>query len=212
MPQLEIIGGPQSNFVWVTRIVLAEKGVKDYALTAVMPHSPEVDAIHPCGKIPAMRHGDFTLCESRAVCLYIDRTFEGPSLVPTDVQRAAKTEQWISLFTTTFDPVSIRPYLGGYFFPGTPDGSPNRARIDGALPQLEQHLTLIDKAVDGGHLVGESFTLADAYYIPMLYYLKKTPESSAMIAGHKALDAYIARHLARPSVRDTIPPPLPGHT
>ena len=27
-------------------------------------HTPEVDAIHPFGKIPAMRHGDVTLFES----------------------------------------------------------------------------------------------------------------------------------------------------
>jgi glutathione S-transferase len=119
MPDLQIIGGPQSNFVWVTRIVLAEKRV-DYTVTAVMPHTPQVDVIHPFGKIPAMRHGDFTLCESRAICAYVDRTFDGPSLIPTDLRCAAQTEQWISLFTTTIDPVSIRPYLGGYLFPGTP--------------------------------------------------------------------------------------------
>jgi hypothetical protein len=31
-----------------------------------MPHTPEIDAIHPVGKIPAMRHGDVVLAEPRA--------------------------------------------------------------------------------------------------------------------------------------------------
>jgi glutathione S-transferase len=69
---------------------------------------------------------------------------------------------------------------------------------------------VLDGAVASGHLVGDAFTLAEAYVIPMLYYLKKTPESAAMIARAKSLDAYIARQLARPGVRDTIPPTLPG--
>ena len=60
---LEIIGAPQSNFVRTARIACMEKGVP-YTLTPARPHTPEVDAVHPLGKIPAMRHGEVTLCES----------------------------------------------------------------------------------------------------------------------------------------------------
>src|SRR6516164_1377962 len=76
MPTLQIIGAPQSNFVWACRIACGEKGVP-YELLPVFPHSPEVDAIHPFGKIPVMRHGDVTLCESRAILYYIDHAFPG---------------------------------------------------------------------------------------------------------------------------------------
>ena len=65
MADLQIIGGSPSNFVWVTRIFCTEKGVP-YKHVQAMPHTPEVDAIHPFGKVPVMRHGDVTLCESRA--------------------------------------------------------------------------------------------------------------------------------------------------
>lgn len=83
MPELQLIGGPQSPYVWVCRLALAEKRVA-YSLIPVMPHTPEVDAIHPFGKIPVLRHGEVRLCESRAICFYIDRVFDGPPLVPTD--------------------------------------------------------------------------------------------------------------------------------
>jgi len=91
MPELQIIGAPQSNYVWVTRIACHEKGVP-YTLVPVMPHTPEVDAIHPLGKIPALRHGDLMLAESRAICFYIDHAFNGPPLVSRDAAEGAKTE------------------------------------------------------------------------------------------------------------------------
>src|SRR3954471_15148299 len=113
MPALEIIGAPQSNYVWAVRMVCEEKGVP-YEHKAERPHTPEVDAIHPFGKIPVMRHGDVMLCESRAICLYVDRAFEGPALIPADPARAAEIEQWISIVNTTVDPVWMRQYLAAY--------------------------------------------------------------------------------------------------
>jgi len=118
MPDLELIGGPQSNYVWTCRIALAEKGVP-YTLTATMPHTPVADATHPLGKIPSIRHGDVTLCESRAICAYIDRAFTGPPLMPLDVANAAEVEQWISIVNTGIQPVTSQ-YLSGYFFPARP--------------------------------------------------------------------------------------------
>src|SRR5207302_6005952 len=83
MPALEIFGVPQSNYVWAVRMVCEEKGVP-YELNAVRPHTPDVDAWHPFGKIPVMRHGDVTLCESKAIATYIDRVFDGPKMIPEE--------------------------------------------------------------------------------------------------------------------------------
>jgi glutathione S-transferase len=212
MPELQIVGAPQSNYVWVTRIACHEKDVP-YHLVPVLPHSPEVDAIHPFGKIPAMRHGDVTLCESRAICFYIDHAFAGPPLAPRDPVAGARTEQWISLVNTHVDPLLVRQYLGAYFFPGTPDGRPNRAVIDAALPKMEPIFAVLDRAVaKTGHLVGESFTLADINLLPILFYLDKLPESRAMLRRSASLDAYYRRHVERASVKDTTPPPFPGRS
>ena len=212
MPELQIIGAPQSNYVWVSRIACYEKGVP-CTLVPVMPHTPEIDAIHPLGKIPAMRHGDLTLAESRAICFYIDHAFSGPPLVSRDPAEGARTEQWISIVNTHFDVLVARPYVGAYFFPGTPDGSPNRAIIETALPKLEAQIAMLDHAVaKTGHLVGNSFTLADMNVLPMLFYLDKLPESRAMMRRTANLSAYCERHMARPSVKEATPPPFPGRS
>ena len=209
MAELEILGMPQSNFVWVCRIAATEKGVP-YKLIPARPHTPQIDAIHPFGQMPAMRHGDFTLFESKAICTYIDRAFPGPALIPADVKQAAQTEQWISAVNTSIDPLCVRQFLLGYIFPGTPDGSPDRKKIDAALPKLKTQLGVLEKATGNGHLVGSSFTLADAFLMPILYYLSKTPEGGEGIKAHKALSAYLARHIERASIKGTLPPPMPG--
>jgi glutathione S-transferase len=212
MPELEIIGAPQSNYVWVARIACHEKGVP-YSLVPVMPHTPEVDAIHPLGKIPALRHGNLVLAESRAICFYVDHAFDGPPLVSRDPAEGAKIEQWISIVNTHFDVLVARPYVGAYFFPGTSDGWPNRAIIEPALPKLESQFAMLDRAVARtGHLVGTSFTLADMNLLPMMFYLDKLPESGAMLRQNPNLGAYYDRHMARASVREAVPPPFPGRS
>ena len=212
MPELQIIGAPQSNYVWVTRIACIEKGVP-YTLVPVMPHSPEVDAIHPFGKIPVMRHGDVTLCESRAITYYIDHAFAGPPLTPRDAIEGAQTEQWISLVNTTIDPLLVRQYLAAHFFPRTPDGRPDRGVIDAALPKMEPHFAVLDRAVaKTGHLVGENLSLADINLLPILFYVDKLPESRAMLRRSANLDAYYRRHMAHASVKETTPPPFPGRS
>ena len=209
MPEIEIIGIPQSNFVWAARIAAEEKGVP-YTLTPVMPHAPEVLAANPLGKVPALRHGEVMLGETQAICTYLDRAFPGPALIPSDATGAAKVVQWVSVVTTAIDPVCVRQYLLAYLFPGTPDGSPNRAVIDPALPKLEQQIALLEATVaPTGFLAGAAFSMADAFLVPILFYLSKTPESAAMLAKSPALSAYLDRMLARPSIARTVPPPLP---
>jgi glutathione S-transferase len=209
MSDLQIIGAPASNFVWVTRIACAEKGVP-YTLVPTPPHTPEVTAIHPFGKIPVMRHGSVVLCESRAICAYIERAFAGPALIPADPVAAALVEQWISLINTNIDLVMVRRYLRAYFFPATGDGSPDRTAIDAALPTMREQFAVLDSAVRAtGYLAGNSFTLADIDLLPILFYMNKMPESRAMLADAKHLTAYFERHMERPSVKRTFPESLP---
>jgi glutathione S-transferase len=210
MSELQIIGAPQSNYVCVVRIACLEKRVP-YTLVPAMPHSSEVDAIHPFGKIPVMRHGEVTLSESRAICYYVDHAFDGPPLAPRDPVKGARTEEWIALVNTTIDPLLVRQYLRAHFFPGTPDGSPDRAAIEAALPKMEQHFAVLDRAVaKTGHLVGDTFTLADINLLPILYYMTKMPESSAMLQRSANLRLYFDRHMSRPSAKEATPPPFPG--
>ncbi len=209
MSTLEIIGAPMSNFVRVVRMACHEKGV-GYDLVAVRPHSPEVKAISPIGKIPAMRHGDVALFETRAICGYIDAVFPGPKLIPAEPVAAAMCEQWMSAVTTHVDNVLLRQYLIGYFFPGTPDGSPDRARIDAAVPKLAPVFAMLEaELTKHRYLGGDSFTLADIMLFPLVNFLPRAPESAALMKASPHLQAWFDGINTRPSAVATVPPPPP---
>lgn len=210
MTKVQILGVPQSNYVWATRIALTEKGV-EYDLIPTAPHSPEITAIHPLGKMPALRHGEVTLFESNAILTYVDKAFPGPALAPTDALGAAQVQQWISLVNTAVDPVIIRAYILAYIFPSGPDKKPDRARIDAALPNIEKQMGILDRAVaKTGFLVGNAFSLADINLIPIIAGASRFPESSAALDRHGNLKKYLGTHFARASVKGTAPPPPPS--
>ncbi|MGZ5816954.1 MAG: glutathione S-transferase family protein [Croceibacterium sp.] len=206
MPALEIIGAPQSNYVWAVRMVCEEKGVP-YEHKPERPHTPDVDAIHPFGKIPVMRHGDVTLCESKAIASYIDCVFDGPKVIPQDPRLGAQVEQWVSLGNVEFDKLMIRQYVVGYVFPKEP-GKPDMAAIGEAAEKMKKQVEVLDRAVaKTGHQVGDRFTLADINLLPMLFYVNRFEEGKAMLGAAKNLSAYMDRHFARDSFKNTAPPP-----
>jgi len=210
MATVEIVGIPQSTYTRVIRIACEEKGVP-YELRIAPPHTPDIDAIHPFGKVPGFRHGDFELCETTAIARYLDAAFPGPALFPADPRTAALAEQWVSLVNSQMDRTLIRQYLTAYVFPKTPDKSPDRAAIDAVVADVRSQLALLDKAVaDTGYLAGDTFSYADANVLPILAYLVNLPESGEAIAAAPHLPAYLARLNERPSVKNTVPPPPPG--
>lgn len=210
MAQLEIIGAPPSTYTRTVRMACEEKGVA-YDFRPAAPHSPDVTAIHPFGKVPVMRHGDVTLCESKAIVSYIDRTFGGPKLIPEDPLGAAVCEQWVSMINTVIDPVMVRAYVLGYIFPKGANGQPDRAAIDAAVATMRKQADVLDKAVaKTGYLAGNGISLADLGLMPILFYVRQFPEGGEIVKSAANLEAYFTRHAARPAFQKTAPPPPPG--
>lgn len=205
MAEVEILGSPFSNYVRSVRMALAEKGVA-YKLVDAFAHSPEIDAIHPLGKIPVLRHGDFAICESTAIATYIDLAFHGPELFPDEPKAAAVCAQWVSILNTAMIQ-SFQTYMIAYYFPQTPDGQPDKAAATAAMPKVESNMRILDGQVAAtGFLAGDHFTYADIALIPVLYYLAGLPESGAVLKALPALTAYLETHSQRPSFAATTPP------
>jgi glutathione S-transferase len=209
VPKPEIIGSSQSTYTRVVCMVCEEKGI-EYVLTERLLRAPELLAIHPFGKMPVLRHGDFALCESKAIATYLDRSFPGPQLIPSDPRYAALTEQWVSLVNTVMDRTLIRTYLYAYIAPKTADGKPDRGAIESVMPAVREQIAVLDKAVaTSGYLVGNQFTFADINLLPILYRVRQVPEGAEALAAATHLAGYYDRHAARPSFTRTTPPPGP---
>lgn len=206
MSKLQIIGTALSNFVRTARMAAREKGV-EYELVEIMPRSDQARALHPGGMIPAMRHGDRTLFESRAITRYIDEAFEGPPLMPRDPWKAAQAEQWLAYVATSVDKAVIRELVHAYFFSTKPDKSPDRDVVDRATKRIERQFAALGKALEAtGYLSGDSFGLADMYAMPIISQSRVTPEGKELMAKTPSLLAYYEKHKSRPSFAETAPP------
>ena len=209
MAKPEIIGSLRSTYTRAVCMVCEEKAI-EYVLTERPLHAPEIAAIHPFGKMPVLRHGDFELFESKAIATYLDRSFPGPCVFPSDPRLAALTEQWVSLVNTVIDRTLIRTYLFAYIAPKTADGRADREAIDAVMPALREQIGVLDKAVaKSGYLVDDQFTFADINLLPILYRVRQFPEGAETLAAAAHLADYYDQHAARQSFERTTPPPGP---
>jgi glutathione S-transferase len=205
----EIIGSARSTFTHAVRMVCDEKGI-NYVLTERPLHAPEICAIHPFGKMPVLRHGDFQLFESKAIATYLDRSFPAPYVFPADPKLAALTEQWVSLVNTLIDHTLIRTYLFAYIAPKTANGEPDRKAIEAVMPALREQIGVLDTAVaKTGYLVGDHLTFADINLLPILHRVQQAPEGAKVLAATTHLARYYDHHAARPSFKGTMPPAGP---
>jgi len=204
MAQLTIYGSPLSTYVRTVRMVCEEKGIA-YELVPAAPHSPEIDRLHPFGRVPAMTHGDFVLYESAAIARYLDESFAGPALRPKDARARARMEQWIGVAGDYLYGDVIRRVVLQYVF--AKGGKPDRATIDAALPNIRHELGVLDRAYGAKpYILGDEVSLADLFIAPIVFYLGRAPEGPALLRPHAGVRRAMAAIAARPSFERTAPP------
>jgi len=201
-----VYGNPRSSYVRSARMALVEKGVA-YTLEPCAPHSDALAALHPFGRVPAFRDGEFALFETTAIVRYIDEAFDGPSLIAGNPRTRAQMEQWASAINAYMYDTMIRRYVLQYIFAKGADGKPDRVVIDAAMKEMPKQLGLLDNAYGPRNtLAGDTVTLADVLLAPIVFYLGMFPESKAALANvpnvRRAHD-WIAQ---RESFKATMPP------
>ena len=86
-----LYGYHYSVYVRVVRLALLEKGVA-WQHVEIDPFAKEIPAdylaMNPFGRVPTLRHGDFTLYETTAITRYIDEAFDGLPLLPSNPKRS----------------------------------------------------------------------------------------------------------------------------
>ena len=83
---------PGSPFGRTVMTALEEKGVS-WRLSPVMPgtmRSPEHLSRHAFGRVPVLRHDDFSLYETQAILRYVDRILPTPPLTPSDSRKTTR--------------------------------------------------------------------------------------------------------------------------
>ena len=203
---MTLIGDPRSSYTRTARMGLAEKGVK-YTLQPAAPHSPEVLALSPFGRIPAFRDGPVELFETSAILRYVEEAFPGPSLLPGNIRDRARCEQWVSAINAYVDGPLVRRYVLPYVFPKGAGGKPDRAVIGASVKEMAGILAILDRAYDGrDYLVGNALSMADLFLAPILFYVEMFPEGKALLPKYPNVMRGQAAMRERASFKETMPP------
>ena len=207
MQPITVYGVPGSPYGRAVLSTLAEKRAHCQFI-AVPPGSMRSAAHlarHPFGRVPVLQHGDFSLYETQAILRYIDRALPGVALTPAAAQAAARMDQLLNvndwyLFQGVASVIGFQRIVGPRLL-GT---APDEAKIAAAMPRAHQVIDALARQLGSQtFFVGEELTLADLMLAPQLDFLAITPEWEPLTETHANLQQWLARIMARPSMRAT---------
>ena len=162
---LRVIGSFVSPYVRKVLACIARKGLA-YEIDPITPFygGDAFERLSPLRRIPVLVDGDFTLCDSSAICAYLDEAHPDPPLLPDDVRDRARA-RWLEEYADTrlgdvfvwglFYPKIVHPIVWGEA------GDP--ARIERTLTQdLPREMDYLECVLPAdGFLFGERIGLAD---------------------------------------------------
>jgi glutathione S-transferase len=200
-----LFGLPPSTYTRTARMALAEKGIA-YTFHECGPHGPDILAVNPFGRLPALTDGDFAVYETSAIIRYLEESFDGPPLLPGSIAERARCEQWTSAFNAHIYDAIVPGYIRQYFFPQGEGGQPDRTAIDAALVEMPATLAILDAGyAKSSWLAGESISMADLFVMPVLAYVARMPEGPQLLAATPNLRRALAFMQSRPSFLATEP-------
>lgn len=201
---LVLLGDARSTYTRTVRMALAEKGV-EVAFKPAAPHSPELLAVNPLGRVPALLDGQTPIWETSAIVRYIDESFgDAALLVPKSIGARMACERWVSMVNCHFYDAMVRRYVLQYVFARGEGGQPDRAVIDKAVPEIAVQLGLLERAYEAvDYLAGGALSMADLFVAPILAYVDKLPEGQRLLSDMPNVRRAQAVVRARPSFAAT---------
>lgn len=206
-----VIYGPAfSTYVRSVRLALEEKGapyrLEEINILEGAHQTPEHRARHPFAKVPAFEHDGFELYETVAMMIYVDETFEGPSLQPDEPRARARMAQVLGIMNAYAYPACIGSCVIQRLVVPLMGGTPDEAVIAEALPQATTSVQALEALIDGNEFfAGGELSLADLHVVPIYDYFSQTPEGEAALQGTPNLRRWWDAISQRESVRKTKP-------
>jgi glutathione S-transferase len=210
MSQPVVHGDPISTYVRTVRLALAEKGVQHTLAAIDLVKGQHKEAAHlarnPWGKMPAFEHAGQQFYEVSAIIRYVDEAFPGPALMPATPAERVRVNQLMSIVdsygyaasvTNLFIPRVLVPMLGG---------QTDEAQVEAAKPQAALFLAEAERLLGASNYYGgDKVSLGDLHLLPVLTYLRATPEGQTLMAAHAKLGAWMERMNQRASVQALMP-------
>jgi glutathione S-transferase len=156
--------------------------------------SAEFLKVNPNGRVPAIDDDGFCVFESMAINLYLAKRFGGP-LAPADIREEAVALQWSFWVMTEVEKTLLQAL---FHKTGMMGAEKSDAKAAEQLALLDAPFKVLDAALQGKEwLMGGRFTVADLNVASVLLWSKM---ARADLSAHPALQAWLARCLARPAL------------
>lgn len=159
-----------------------------------------------------MIDGDFALYETGAITRYLSAKYDGPALLPEDVQQRARIDQVISIVDSyTYWPLVRQVFSHAVMGPrvGRPS-DPNEVVL--GLASSERTLDALERLVGNSeYFVGDTLSLADIHLGPMLSYFCEAREGAHAMSRRGKLSRWFGLVSERDAFVDTkpaLPPPI----
>jgi glutathione S-transferase len=164
---LTIYGVPLSVHTRKTLITAIHKNIeyKFEVVIPVVPGQPPSNwaALSPTGLIPAIQDGDYTLADSTAISLYLEKKQPSPSILPADDRQYGRA-LWFDAYAggTLFRQVVHPLFYQSVVAPNINKVPTDKSVTDGVLTEVAPKIFgYLESQIDGKFLVGRSLTLAD---------------------------------------------------
>ena len=209
MTALTLTGFADSVYTRAVRMALAETGLS-YAYVEVNPFTPEGQAAlagqHPFGRVPVLRHGEFSLYETVAILGYLDDAFDGPNLLPEGAAARAQVLQVESIVDAyLYWPLVRQVFSHGVYRPHLGEAGDPTEIAEGlavAAPVLDALEAL---AGEGRVLSGHEVTRADCHLAPMIDAFASLPAAREMLDQRTALSGWFSSISTRSTFLATRP-------
>jgi glutathione S-transferase len=166
-----------------------------------------IDPVSPVGKVPALVDGDLAVWDTLAIAEYLAEKFPDKQLWPADVQARARARSICAEMHSGFAalrsacPMNIEaslPEIGQLAWRDKPAVRADVARLVAMWSELlAQH---------GGPMLFGTFSVADAYFAPVVMRLK-----TYALPVPEEIAAYMARVCALPGVQAWVEGALAEH-
>ncbi len=161
---LIVYGAALSPFVRKVRGCLLEKKL-DYRMELILPRNqPDwYFKINPLGRIPALRDGDFDICDSSVICSYLEQKYPQTAALCGNSPEELAEFRWFEKYAD-YEVAPLATFT--VFFNRTlakSMGLPcDEAAVQKALAKLVTHFDYLEQQLaENDYFVAQRFTLAD---------------------------------------------------
>lgn len=202
---------PLSPFCRKVRLTLSEKR-QEVELIEERYWEPSPDFLrrNPAGKVPVLRMDAMVLCDSQAICEYLEETIPEPRLMPRDAEGRYEVRRLCAWFDDKFhDEVTAKLLYERVNKKIMGHGYPDSKAVKQGAGRIKYHLDYMSWLLDQRRwLAGDAMTLADftaAAHLSCLDYNSDVDwNRSANVKD------WYAKIKSRPSFRPLLADQVPG--